>query len=66
MHGVHPKAKATPTSSAPSGPAGLRLVRARFSVSRNAKKCVAKLKISQGVLQATEGGSLASGPDPGE
>ena len=38
MHGVQPKANATPTSIAPSGPAGLRCGCTRFSVSRNASR----------------------------
>ena len=38
MHGVQPKANATPTSIAPSGPAGLRCECTRFSVSRNASR----------------------------
>src|SRR5450759_5252116 len=35
MQGVHPNANATPTSMAPSGPAGLRRACTRFSTSRN-------------------------------
>ena len=38
MHGVQPNANATPTSIAPSGPAGLRWAWTRFSVSRNASR----------------------------